>query len=110
MNGQYPTGYRTANSLTPPFVNVHHFLNSQFPFNTRGTGLLAGIVKVARVPSARIVEVYDSEFSYFIAKTTSDSITGYWEISDLTTTRLLDIKVIGNIGENIVTIRGVQAS
>jgi hypothetical protein len=74
-----------------------------------GAGSLSGTVRVASVPAARVVEVYD-EVTLQLAASTTSAGDGSWLISGLTTTRPLRYIVRGTGGERDVTIRGLYAT
>lgn len=75
-----------------------------------GAGALSGVVRVAGVPAARKVEVYDQLTLTLAGTTVSDGTSGAWTASGLTTARPLRVIYRGEDGERDVTIQGVYAT
>jgi hypothetical protein len=90
---------------------VLSYINSNIAGNPAmfGTGGFAGIVRIARVPGVRRVEIRDSA-TQVLAGTTISAVDGTWEKTGFTRLRPFDIKIIGNPGENTVVIAGVYAT
>lgn len=108
MNVYPATGVAHAEAITPPWLSAVPFA-VDLSLDLSGPGLLSGVVRVAGVPAARVVEIYDQATLELAASTTSDGTSGAWTVSGLTVSRPLRAIVRGSTGERDVTIPDLYA-